>query len=144
MPNQVPYPSFKFQVEWGGAELQFSEVSGLSVEAAVLQYRETSSKENSSLKRPGLVNYSNLILKRGIIRGNNEFFTWMRQTILDKTERRDLNIKLLNEDHEPIMVWKVKNAFPVRYEGPHFNTEQNELASELLEIAHEGFVVETA
>ncbi len=60
---------------------------------------------------------------------------------LNTVERRDITINLLNENHELVMTWKVKNAFPVRYSGPILNANSNRAAIEELEIAHEGFSV---
>ncbi|HKJ66751.1 MAG TPA: phage tail protein, partial [bacterium] len=51
-------------------------------------------------------------------------------------------ISLLNENHEPVMSWKVSNAFPVKIEGPGLNSTGNEAAIETLEIAHEGLTIE--
>jgi len=61
---------------------------------------------------------------------------------LNKVERRDLVISLLNEEHQPVMVWKVHNAFPVKVEGPQLKASGNEVAIESIEIAHEGLEVQ--
>jgi len=53
-------------------------------------------------------------------------------------ERRNLVISLLNEEHQPVMVWKVMNAFPVKVEGPALKASANEVAIESVELAHEG------
>jgi phage tail-like protein len=47
-------------------------------------------------------------------------------------------ISLLNENHDPVMVWKVHNAFPVKCEGPQLKASTNEVAIESIEVAHEG------
>jgi phage tail-like protein len=57
-------------------------------------------------------------------------------------ERRDMVISLLNEKHEPVMTWKVANAFPVKIEGAALNSTGNEVAVETVEIAHEGLTIE--
>ncbi|MCB1124919.1 MAG: phage tail protein, partial [Verrucomicrobiae bacterium] len=45
--------------------------------------------------------------------------------------------------HQPVMVWKARNAFPVKIEGPGLKSTGNEVAIESLEIAHEGLSIET-
>jgi phage tail-like protein len=40
------------------------------------------------------------------------------------------------------MVWKAKNAFPVKLEGAALKASGNEVAIESLEVAHEGLTVE--
>ena len=49
---------------------------------------------------------------------------------------------LLNETHEPVMVWKIHNAFPVKVEGPQLKASGNEVAIESIELAHEGLEVQ--
>jgi phage tail-like protein len=58
--------------------------------------------------------------------------------------RKALTISLLDEKHEPTMVWKVQNAFPVKVTGTDLKAEGNEVAVESIEIAHEGLVIENA
>lgn len=138
MPSQYPLPVFHFRVEWGGARIGFSEVSGLTQENQAIEYRDGSFPEYSSIKMPGLRKFSNITLKRGIIAGDNDFAKWLATIALNKVERRDLTISLLNESHEPVFVWKAHNAFPVKVEGPALKAAGNEVAIESIELAHEG------
>ncbi len=137
-----PLPSFHFQVQWGGTNLGFAEVSGLNIEQQVIEYRDGTSPEYSVLKMPGIPKFGNLTLKRGIIPNDNEFFQWLNTTKLNQVERRDVIISLLNENHEPVMTWKAVNAFPVKIEGPAMKATGNEVAIESIEIAHEGLTIE--
>ena len=141
--SEYPLPGYHFQVEWGGTRLGFAEVSGLNIEVEVIEYREGTHAEYSAKKMPGIPKYSNITLKRGILAGDNEFFDWVKTVQLNKVERRDLVISLLNENHEPAMVWKAKNAFPVKLEGPILKATGSEVAIETLEIAHEGLSIES-
>jgi len=138
MPAQYPLPVFHFTVEWGGTRVGFSEISGLTQENQAIEYRDGSFPEYSSIKMPGLRKFSNVTLKRGIIKSDNEFFKWLSTVKLNTVERRDIIISLLNETHQPVMVWKVHNAFPVKVEGPQLKASGNEVAIESIEIAHEG------
>lgn len=137
-----PVPVFHFQVEWGGTNLGFSEVSGLTIENQAIEYRDGLSPEYSVIKMPGMPKYSNITLKRGIVPADNEFYAWLNTAALNKIERRDLVISLLNEEHAPVMTWKVKNAFPVKVEGPGLKATGNEVAIESIELAHEGLTIE--
>jgi phage tail-like protein len=91
---------------------------------------------------PGLRKFSNITLKRGIVKADNDFFKWLSTVKLNTVERRDLVISLLNEEHQPVMVWKVHNAFPVKVEGPGLKASGNEVAIESIEIAHEGLEIQ--
>ena len=137
-----PIPVFHFKVEWGGKNVGFSEASGLTQELQVIEYRDGNSPDYSTIKMPGLHKYNNITLKRGIAKSDNDFFKWLNTVKLNTIERRDLTISLLNESHEPVMVWKAHNAFPVKVEGPGLKASGNEVAIESIEIAHEGLVLQ--
>src|ERR1044072_8459341 len=140
------YPSlvFHFRVEWGGTSVSFTEVSGLTQELQAVDYRTGDSPDYSMVKMPGLHKYNNITLKRGITKSDNEFFLWLNTVKLNDIERRDITVSLLNEKHEPVMVWTAHNAFPVKVEGPGLKASGNEVAIESIEIAHEGLVLQNA
>jgi len=94
------------------------------------------------VKMPGLKKYGNITLKRGVFAGDNEYFDWLNKVKLNKPERRDIVISLLNEEHEPVMTWKVLNAWPTKITSPDLKASGNEAAIETLEIAHEGVSIE--
>ena len=129
MALTYPVSSFHFQVEWGGTRIGFTEVSGLTVELQTIDYREGNALEYQVTKMPGIPQYSNITLKRGMFRSDNEFFQWLNTVKLNNIERRDLTISLLNEDHDPIVVWKIKESFPCKVEGPSLNSTGNEGSS---------------
>jgi len=137
-----PLPKFHFRVEWGGSRIGFTEVSGLDVTHDVIEYRDGASPEYSKIKMPGMRKFSNITLKRGTFRSDNEFFKWLSTTALNTVERRDLVISLLNEVHEPVVVWKVRNAFPISVKSTDLKSDDNGVAIETLELAHEGLEVQ--
>lgn len=139
---EYPLPKFHFQVDWGGTKLGFSEVSGLDVETEVIEYRDGIMKEYSKLKMPGMQKYGNITLKRGVFSKDNEFYAWWNTVSLNTIERRDITISLLNEEHAPVMTWKVKNAWPVKVQSTELKADGNEVAVETLELAHEGLKME--
>jgi phage tail-like protein len=136
-----PISAFHFRVNWGGTNLGFSEVSGLTIEIQMIEYRDGLSPEYSTIKMPGIPKYSNITLKRGIIPTDNEFFEWLNKTSMNKADRRDLTISLLDETHAPVMNWVAVRAFPVKIEGPSLKATGNEVAIESIEVAHEGLKI---
>lgn len=138
----LPLPVFHFSVDWGGTKFAFSEVTGINLEAQVIEYRDGLSPEYSAQKMPGLVKYSNVTLKRGVVKGDNEFWDWYNTVKLNTIERRDVIISLLDEEHAPVMTWKFKNAWPTKITSPDLKANGNEVAIEQMEIAHDGFVIE--
>jgi phage tail-like protein len=133
---------YHFQVDWGGTRIGFQEISGLDIEIETVNFREGSSPADSERKVPDLRKFTNIVLKRGLVKGDNDFFNWINTKRIGSIERRDLTISLLDEQHQPAVVWRVKNAFPVKYEGPVLKANSSEIAMESLEITHEGLEVE--
>ncbi len=136
-----PLPKFHFRVEWGGSKIGFTEVTGLNIENELIEYRDGSSPEYHKMKMPGMQKYGNVTLKRGMFEGDNEFFVWLSSVTLSKIERRDIMISLLNESHEPVFMWSLKNAWPTKITAPDLKSDANEVAIETIELAHEGLVI---
>jgi phage tail-like protein len=140
--NDYPLVKFHFQVEWGGTKIGFTEVSGLDVETELIEYRHGASPEFSKTKMPGMQKFSNITLKRGTFQSDNEYFEWWNTVKLNTIERRDITISLLNEEHEPLIVWKIKNAWPLKVQSTDLKADGNEVAIETIELAHEGLNLE--
>lgn len=139
---EYPIPKFHFQVVWGGTKIGFTEVTGLEVTTEKIEYREGSSPEYNKIAMPGMQTFGDLTLKRGIFANDNEFYTWWNTVSLNTIERRDITISLLNEAHEPVVVWKVKNAWPTKVTSTDLNSTGSETAIETLVLAHEGLTME--
>jgi phage tail-like protein len=136
--NTYPLLGFRFSVTVGTMDnIRFSEASGLTQECQVIEYRDTlMNKKDALMKIPGLRKWNNITLKRGIINDSNKniFLDW-----LEKLDRRDIKISLVDETGNPLISWSVQGAFPVKVEGPQLKASGNEIAIESIEIAHEGF-----
>ena len=132
-----PLPKFHFQVNWGGARIGFTEVSGLDVETEMIEYREGSNPEYTKQKMPGMQKYSNITLKRGTFHSDNQFYEWWNTVALNTIDRRDLVIQLLNEEHQPVVTWNVKNAWPLKVQSTDLKGDGNETAIETLEVAQD-------
>ena len=142
MAANYPLVKFHFQVEWGGTKIGFTEVSGLDVETEVVEYRDGASPEYSKIKMPGMQKFSNITLKRGTFKADNEYFAWWNTVKLNTIERRDITISLLNEEHAPVITWKVKNAWPTKIQSTDLKADGNEVAIESMEIVHEGLTIQ--
>jgi phage tail-like protein len=141
--NTYPLSAYHFKVDWdGSATAGFTEISGLSIENQVIEYRNGSAPNSHVVKMPGIRKFTNVILKRGITKGDNDFFNWMNTIQHNTVERRDIVISLLNEKHEPLRVWRLKNAWPCKIESSNLKADGNEVVIETIELAHEGLVIE--
>jgi phage tail-like protein len=50
----------------------------------------------------------------------------------------------LNDEGNPVMVWTIAQAWPIKCEGPALKATGNEIAIESIELAHEGLSLKTA
>lgn len=133
-----PYKNFNFRVEIAGvAAGQFAEVSGLAAEADVVEYREGADKVTSSRKLPGRVRYPNVTLRRGLTASRDlwEWWTTVRDGAVD---RRTVAITLLNDAGEPVLRWRLREAWISKIVAPDLNAEGNDVAIETIELTHEG------
>lgn len=133
-----------FRVEWGGTRIGFIEVSGLSMELDVVPFRDGASPDNSARLLPGQKLFAPVVLRRGIVPGDNDFFDWINSAQLNQVQRRDVTIQLLNERHEPVVSWHLKNAFPSRLDYAPLSALGSDIAIESLTLVHEGLRVEHA
>lgn len=90
---------------------------------------------------PGQRQYSPVVLKRAMVAGDNDFYTWIDTAQCGDVERRDVIISLLSSRHEPVMTWKLARAFPSRLDYAPLNALGNDLAIESLTLVHEGLAV---
>ena len=85
--STYPLTTNHFIVEWGGKRIGFTEVLGLSIGIDSISYRDGASPVNSPKKMPGKIKYHNVILKRSIELGDNEFYNWINTLKLNKIEK---------------------------------------------------------
>jgi phage tail-like protein len=139
MAQEYPIPRFHFQVDWGGAKISFTEVTGLVMEREKIEYRHSDSKDFNKIAMPGMVKNSNITLKRGKFEGDFDYNTWLEDIANERVDkRRDLTIRLLNEKHVPVAAWTAARCFPVKVSAPDLKSDANEIAVESIEVAHEG------
>lgn len=131
-----------FKVEWGGSNIGFMEVSGLGIELDVVAYREGHSPDNAATLMPGQKHFSPVVLKRAIVKGDNDFFTWISGAQFAQADRRDVVISLLDAAHAPTMTWRLLRAFPSRLDYAPLNARSSDVAIESLTLVFEGLVVE--
>ena len=141
-----PLPKFHFSVDWGDKnKLGFTEVSGLDFETEVIEYREGSSPVYHKTKQPGLTKYANITLKRGTFLGDHDYFKEWKKTFFfqegKEKFRKDVVIHLLDEEHKPIISWKVLKAWPSKIQSTDLKADANEVAIETMELVHEGLSI---
>ena len=76
------------------------------------------------------------MLKRGIA-GDTAIWDWFDGVRDGSRDARDVRIVLLDEQRRPVARWLLRDAIPVRWQGPTLRAAGNEVAIETLELAHE-------
>ena len=134
---------FTFTVD-GVAIGSFTEVAGLSVQVELEEVQE-GGQNHYRHKFPGRMNWPNIVLKRGVT-DSDSLFEWFSKTSGEgfagqgnKLERRTGEIVLVDAARRPLRRWRFMGAFPVKWSGPRLAATSSDLATEELEIAHEGF-----
>lgn len=136
--RNLPLTAFRFQVEIGGITAGgFSEVSGLSVETEVFEYREGGRNEFIH-KLAGPARYpGNLILKRGVA-DTMLLWEWLQAAIRGVVIRQQCAVHLMDEQGNRAVSWEFRAAYPVKWTGPELRGDSNTVAVESIELAHHG------
>ncbi|AKD55545.1 phage tail protein [Spirosoma radiotolerans] len=151
MPSYHPPAAFSFKVDFldvpgagGDTEQRFQEVSGLSVEITTDELNE-GGENGFTYKLPKRAKYPNLVLKRGML-PNSALRQWLQDAMstyfiaLDFSFKpSDILITLQNESGDPLAVWKVMQAYPVKWNTSDFKAADNALVVETIELAYQFF-----
>ena len=136
-----PYLSGNFLVNIEGVTTSaFSEALGLDAAIDVVDYRTGDQKENSAQKLPGLNRYADVTLKRGLTQ-DLSLWNWINSVLQGTVLRTTVVITLLDQSDNPVLSWKLTNAWPCRWTGPALVANSSEVAFESLEICHEGLEI---
>jgi phage tail-like protein len=142
MANQTPLQVNQFQVEAGFSRIGFTRVLLPRIEREVVRYREGSSKDQSARLLPGLLTFGECRLERGVVPADNEFFQWMQTVHIGVAERRDIVVRLLDDQFNPVASWQLHNCFPVLLEWSLLDAQSSSVLIESLHLAVEGVQVQ--
>ncbi|MGB1216927.1 MAG: phage tail protein [Saprospiraceae bacterium] len=148
-----PIPKFFFRVSIDGQDVSFHEVSGLEVEAELMEYRVGASSSQTTMKKIGLIRTAPVIMKRGVFKtgGGRKLRSLVELTnnsfVKDgnfNTPESDLEviISLLDEEGDAVMTWTLDSPIPIKYVGGDYNSSSSEIAIEQIEFVHEGITIE--
>lgn len=132
--------NFLFQVEFnlGSAsfDLKFQSVTGLDATLDTETIKE-GGQNGFEHVIPVRRKYGPLVLKRGLLSPTESALTaWLKKAFDDEKVEpiKDLNITLLNEEHEVLMFWNVTNVWPRSWKLGELNAERGEVLIETLEL----------
>jgi phage tail-like protein len=142
-----PYGRFVFQVDFGTGDPDsvdggFEEVGPITASIDVIEYRAGNDKVSTVRKLPGLHRVHDVTLKRGVT-GSTTLFAWFRAGTLGQPDRRNVTIRLLNEDRtDVVFTWRLVRAWPVKYVAAALSATSSDVAIEELVLTCEGIDVE--
>ena len=133
-----PLLHYNFLVEIDGIQSAgFQEVSALTSDTDVIDYREGSDANLNTRRIPGLRKSTNVTFKRGYTQ-NKELWTWRKDIINGIVKRRDVDILALDESRAEVLRWRLREAWISKWESGPFNAKTNEVLIESIELVHEG------
>jgi phage tail-like protein len=146
MANYFPPVGFHFKVEVLGIspndnDVRFTEVGGLNAELSTEEIAEGG--QNRFLQKyPVRTKHTDLVLKRGMLT-NSEIIKWLRECIEDFIiTPKNIDIKLLNEEHQPLLTWHVVNAYPTKWTVSDLSASNNSVVVETLQFFYQYFSVD--
>lgn len=146
MARQTPYGAFNFLVEIDGQEFGgFSDVSGLSSDITIAEYRNGNDRLNHVRKVPGMHKVSDVTLKRGIV-NSTDLWAWVKQTRTESVAaQRSVTVTLLDEARNAVQRWLLRGTIPMKYSGPTLAAKGGgDVAMEELVLSVEDFELEAA
>jgi phage tail-like protein len=140
-----PFTNFNFSVEIYPegqstplAEASFAECDGLDLTMDVKTIREGGAN-NVAYRVPGIVNYANLSLKRGMT-DNMDLWKWVQYSIEDPYLRANAEIVMLAEDGKTErMRYQLQRCIPIKFKAPALNAKDGAIAIEEFQLAYEKF-----
>ena len=143
-----PLPVYNYKVEIDGQTVGFSEVSGLSVDYETSTYVESpvSGVGPRHMNMPGQRKSATVTLKKGVVTGVSvpTLFAWINSIQLNRVDKKDIYVRLCDENGAAVVSWKVINAFPTKLDAPSFTADSNDVAVESMELMADSVVVEQA
>lgn len=129
-------------------DLPIYEISGLSVECPpasgnkVLGSKSAGKRER--LNVPTSEKYNNVTIKLAAS-ADTSLFDWYRSCNNNDgggsnvlANKDQVGIVAMDADDKEVAEWVLKEAYPIKYEGPSFKAADEELANETIELCHLG------
>jgi phage tail-like protein len=132
----ILFPQSRFELQIPGYAIgNFTSVTGLSAQVDVMEYAEGGLNDRVH-KLPTRVKHTNLVVKHGMTNQPN-LLAWFKNTVVD-AKQVDLSLSLYDSEGNRVQTWSFAGAYPVKWTGPDMNASGTEIATESLEIAHNG------
>ena len=119
-------------------DMRFQDVSGLTAEMGIEEIQE-GGENRFSHRLPTRAKYANLILKRGMLTDSG-LIKWFVDAIENfEFTPSTVMVKLLDENHQPLVTWNFIKAWPVKWVVSDFKAAENSIVVETIELAYQYF-----
>jgi len=139
--------NFHFKVEFNlgkdNIDARFQSVSGLDAMLDTESIKEGGENRFEHVV-PVRRKYGPLILKRGLIKPSDSAITaWLKRAFDDEQVEplATVMIKLLNEEHQPLITWTINNVWPRSWKIGELNAEQSAVLIETLELNYNRLLI---
>lgn len=116
----------------------WTKCEGLSVEYEIYEYKAGGINEFVQ-RLPGRAKYQNLKLTRPVTKATADVAAWLSKVKPDMS-RTTAKVSVLDEAGTEIASWSFRAVYPVKWTGPTLDVGQNQVATEVLELCHAGFL----
>jgi phage tail-like protein len=129
---------FTVTIDGFGSLGNWSRCEGLTVEYEIHEYSE-GGLNGYVHKIPGRAKYENIRLTRPIDAATLQVAAWLA-SIQAAVKRQTAQISVLDASGATVAFWNLMGVFPVRWTGPNLDVDGNDVATETLELVHNGFL----
>jgi phage tail-like protein len=148
--ENLPISVYNFRVEIDGTAFGFSKVSGLDIEYETISYAES---PTNGLPGPRRINVpgqskppSAITLEKGIL-GTANFevlYGWINSIQGTRVNKKDIWVRLCDENGDAVLSWKAINAFPTKLVAPDFDSgAKDTVAIQKMTLMADRVVIET-
>ena len=146
--TKYPLPVYNYRVEIDNETVAFSEVSGLNIEYETTTYKESPGEGEPAGPRvmymPAQGTATTITLKKGLVKDKSKpaLFGWISEIQINQVEKKDIVVRLCDEEGGAVISWTVKNAFPTKLDAPTFDANSNDVAIESMELMADSVIIE--
>lgn len=117
----------------------FTSCEGLGMEV-VIETREEGGNNFFVHQLLGRLKYPNIKFSRPINQDSEKVARWFMTVASGSFKRTNGEIVAKTPEDDVIARWSLMGVIPVRWTGPGFSAESAKVATETIEIAHQGFL----
>ena len=127
----------QFGLEIDGVELaRFTAVSGLGYESEIVSFQDTlADGKVITRKRPGRINFPDIVLKRGLS-ADNALVEWYQTVVDGQVERKSGSVVIYDQTSTEIGRWNFENGWIAKWSASDLDAGSDDIMIEEVTIAH--------